>query len=79
MPQFDVYRNLNPATRQVIPYLLDLQAELLSPLATRVIAPLVLASEIGHPIQHLNLQFEIEGILVIMSTAELAGISRRAL
>lgn len=40
MAQFDVYRNANPATRARIPYLLDVQLDLLDPLATRVVVPL---------------------------------------
>ena len=40
MAQFDVYRNPNPATRARIPYLLDVQSDLLEPLATRVVVPL---------------------------------------
>lgn len=39
--QFDVYENENPASRQRFPYLLDVQAELLDSLGTRVIIPLV--------------------------------------
>ncbi len=41
-------------------------------------APLVKAQAF-RAAQHLNLQFTIEGERVIMSTAELAGVSRRAL
>ncbi|MGH8711698.1 MAG: CcdB family protein, partial [Burkholderiales bacterium] len=40
MAQFDVYRNANPATRARIPYLLDVQSDLLEPLTTRVVVPL---------------------------------------
>jgi toxin CcdB len=41
MAQFDVYRNKDPATRTEFPLLLDLQADLLSDLAIRVVAPLM--------------------------------------
>ena len=54
MAQFDVYENLNVHTKNDIPYLLDLQADLLSTLATRIVAPLVGASAMGKPISHLN-------------------------
>jgi len=79
MAQFDVYRNLNPDTNRLIPYLLDVQADLLDRLATRAIVPLVMAAEMGKPAQHLNPQFEIEAFPVIMSTAELAGVPKRVL
>ena len=40
MPQFDVYRNENPGTCEEFPFLVDVQAELLEELATRVVVPL---------------------------------------
>jgi len=79
MAQFDVYLNPNPVTRKTIPYLLDLQTDLLDTLATRVVAPLVLAKEMGSAARQLNPQFKIKGTAVVMSTAELAGISNRSL
>jgi len=47
MAQFDVYLNPNPDTRKPIPYLLDVQTDLLDTLATRVVVPLILAEEMG--------------------------------
>ena len=79
MAQFDVYLNPNPDTSASIPFLLDVQAELLDMLATRVVVPLVLAEEMGIAAKNLNPQFKIKGVAVVMSTAELAGVSTRAL
>lgn len=79
MAQFDVYQNPNTATRKVIPYLLDVQADLLDGLATRVVVPLVLADEMRLAARQLNPQFKIKGEAVVMSTAELAGVASRAL
>ena len=79
MAQFDVYRNPNLDTCTVIPYLLDVQADLLDMLATRVVVPLVLATEMGAAAKVLNPQFTVNGTVVAMSTAELAGIAQRAL
>jgi toxin CcdB len=79
LAQFDVYLNPNAATRQSIPYLLDVQADLLDVLSTRVVVPLVLAEEMGLAAQHLNPKFKIKNITVVMSTAELAGVSMRSL
>lgn len=79
MAQFDVYLNPNPNTRKAIPYLLDVQADLLDALNTRVVAPLVLAEEMGLPAKQLNPQFKIKGMPVVMSTAELAGVSTSSL
>lgn len=75
MAQFDVYENTNPATKQTIPYLLDIQADLLDNLATRVVVPLVTASAMGKAAKHLNPQFKIKRTAVVMSTAELAGVT----
>ena len=79
MAQFDVYLNPNPGTRKTIPYLLDVQADLLDTLATRVVVPLVLIEEMGLAAKRLNPQFKIKGEAVVMSTAELAGVSTRSL
>ena len=79
MSQFDVYLNPNPDTRKTIPYLLDVQADLLDALTTRVVAPLVLAEKMELAARQLNPQFKIKGVSVVMSTAELAGITNRSL
>jgi toxin CcdB len=75
MAQFDVYENTNSETKKTIPYLLDIQADLLDNLATRVVVPLINASAMGKAAQHLNPQFKIKRTALIMSTAELAGVS----
>lgn len=79
MAQFDVYENPNEETNQTTPYLLDVQADLLDNLTTRVVVPLVTASAIGKPAKYLNPQFEIRHSTIFMSTAELAGIPMRVL
>lgn len=40
MAQFDVYRNPSAAARGAIPYLVDVQSDLLSGLQTRLLLPL---------------------------------------
>lgn len=75
MPQFDVYLNPNSETSEYIPYLLDVQAELLDVLATRVVIPLYSAASMPRPARHLNPVFEINGEKLVLSTAQLAGIS----
>jgi toxin CcdB len=78
MAQFDVYLNPNAETRKSIPFLLDVQADMLDMLSTRVVVPLVVAEEMS-PAKNLNPQFKIKGVAVVMSSAELAGVSVRAL
>ena len=79
MSQFDVYENTNTETNQAIPYLVDVQADLLDTLSTRVVAPLIKTSVAEKAIRHLNPEFTVKETPVIMSTAELAGISIRSL
>jgi len=74
MAQFDVYANSNPETRESIPYLLDVQNDLLEHLAVRVVVPRYLASAIPRPIKHLNPVFQLEGNSLVMVTQEMAGI-----
>ena len=40
MAQFDVYDNPNPQARQWLPYVVDVQSNLLSDLRTRLVMPL---------------------------------------
>jgi len=72
MAQFDIYENLNPTTNAEIPFLLDIQNNILKNLSTRVVVPLVINMK---PAKILNPQFKINDVTVTMSTAELAGIS----
>lgn len=71
MAQFDVYENLNDKSRQNIPYLLDIQNDVLKNLSTRVVIPLVITNQ---SINFLNPKFTINQIDVILSTAEIASI-----
>ena len=74
MAQFDVYLNTNPRTYITVPYLLDVQSDLLETLTTRVVVPLMNIGYFGQPAKRLNPVFEIEQLEVVMSTTELAGV-----
>ena len=71
MAQFDVYENINEKTNKQIPFLLDIQNDILKNLSSRVVIPLVISKE---AINFLNPHFIINEIDVILSTAELASI-----
>ena len=76
MAQFDVYRNPNPKSRSRIPYLLDVQSDLLEPLATRVLVPLCRPQVLGgKAAERLNPVFHVEGKKVVMLAPELAGVA----
>lgn len=62
MAQFDVCRNANPASSRDIPYLLEVQSDLLDVLATRVVVPLVQATEMGRAAKALNSQLEFKAL-----------------
>jgi toxin CcdB len=80
MAQFDVYRNANAASRSRIPYLVDVQSDLLEPLATRIVVPLCKPEVLsGKPAERLNPAFEVEGRRLLMLTPEIAGVPRKAL
>lgn len=74
MARFDVRTNLNRETRARVPLLLELQADMLSGLATRVVAPLVPAAAFGPPAARLNPVFRIGSRNYVMDTALLAGV-----
>ncbi|MFQ5344370.1 MAG: CcdB family protein [Mariprofundus sp.] len=75
MAQFDLYRNPNPETNAFIPYLLDVQADLLDILGTRVVIPLHTLESLSKPLRHLNPVLEVDGEKLVLSTVELAGVS----
>ncbi len=78
MAQFDVYRNNNAATQEQIPYLLDVQTDLIDIVHTRVVVPLEVCGSFATAAR-LNPVFDIEGVKVAMSTPELAGVHQRSL
>jgi toxin CcdB len=77
MARFDVHENPARRSRERVVYLLDVQADLLSELATRLVVPLITKSEFGPPAQRLNPVFKIGTKHYVMATAEMAAISRK--
>lgn len=76
MPQFTVYRNKNPRSKAEVPFLLDVQSDLLSELKTRVVIPLYLKTSLGSkPITKLAPEVQVEGKKLILMTPQLAGVS----
>jgi len=75
MAWFDVY----PMPGKGSGYVLDIQADLLSHLATRVVIPLLPEHIVPPPISHLNPIFEINGQRHVLVTQALASIPAREL
>jgi len=80
MAQFAVHRNDNPGTRMEIPFLLDVQADLLDALATRMVVPLYRAGEAGPPaMTRLTPRLRFQGLDLIAMVPEMAGVPGRSL
>lgn len=74
MPRFDVY--LAPGKEGLA---VDVQADLLAQLNTRVVVPLMPVESAPVPAKTLNPQFEIDGRAYIMVTQYLAAVPLRLL
>jgi toxin CcdB len=60
-------------------YLLDVQADLLGQLDTRVVAPLIITEMFGRRAGRLHPTFDVLGKQVVMATHLMAAIPRRSL
>ena len=69
MARFDLFKNATGPG-----YLLDVQADILSGLNTRVVVPLLPKSSAPSPADRLNPVFEVEGERVVMATQFLAAV-----
>ncbi len=77
MAQLDVYRN---PRRGPYPLLVDLQAEVVGRLATRVVAPLITAKRYAaRPITRLNPIVAVASVDQVVMVQELAAVPRAAL
>lgn len=80
MARYDVFRNSGPHA-ETVPYLLDVQSDLLQGLDTRVVAPLrrrdrFPSSQIP---DRLMPAFDIDGIACLLETPKLAAVPTRLL
>lgn len=73
--QYRIYRNANPNSQQQIPYLLNVQADLLSRLNTVTVLPIYHADQLhGAIIKRLMITVTIEQIDCVIITPEIAAI-----
>ena len=80
MAQFTIYANANAQTKQLYPYLLELQSNLLNELATCVVAPLTLLSQHSQlAITRLTPVITIAGEDYLVQTVQLSAIARKQL
>ena len=73
MARFDVYPHPDAVLRKKTPYLLDVQNNHISRIATRVVVPLRPVHLFTQPMRDLNPAFEIAGKEVVLDTTALAA------
>lgn len=80
MAQFEVFENRDSRSNKRMPFLLDVQSDLLTSLQTHVVVPLAKPDVLRHKaIGRLMPQFDVDGTPVVMLTPELAGVSTNML
>ena len=80
MGQFSVHMNPDPHSRAEIPFLLDVQAEVVEALATRLVVPLYrLEGARPRAMARLTPVLTFKGEALVAMVPELAGIPRRRL
>lgn len=78
--QFDVYENPSPRMRDVYPYVLDVQSDLLSSLATRMVAPLAITTLSPQDLpQRLCPVITVQGRSLMLVPFEAAPLDKRLL
>ena len=76
MAQFDVYKNENELTNQKVPYLLDVQNDILDSINTRVVIPLV---KDKNDFKGLTKEFIIENQKVYLTTSQMGTVHKNEL
>lgn len=76
MAQFDVYKNENDQTNQRVPYLLDIQNDILDSINTRIVIPLV---KDKNDFKGLTKEFIIENQKVYLTTSQMGAIHKNEL
>lgn len=80
MRQYIVYINANPASRDLYPYLLDVQSPLLESLHTRLVIPLSPKSRLQEKVmRNLTPTIKINGGEYLALIPQMAAISRKDL
>lgn len=80
MAQFSVHENPNPRTKGDVPFLLDVQSDILSVLATRMVVPLYRPEVVNSKaMTRLTPVLKFQGRSLIAMIPEMAGIHQRDL
>ncbi|MDR3393660.1 MAG: CcdB family protein [Parasulfuritortus sp.] len=80
MAQFDIHTNPDPGSAKVIPYVIEVQSDLLDELPTVVVLPLADPSTIEQlPILRLNPRVTVEEQPLVVLAQDMAAVPRRLL
>jgi len=80
MAQYDVYPNPSPRSRDEVPYLVDVQSDLLADLRTRLVMPLArTGANLTQAPRRLSPTFVVDGQLLAALPHLAAGIEARLL
>lgn len=75
MAQFDVYKNPSHTTQKAYPYIVDIQHELISDIATRMVVPLGRSSHFkNEQMQGLTPDIQYKGEKLLLLTPQIASI-----
>lgn len=78
MAQYHIYENLNQNSKKIYPYLVDVQASILTDLETRIVIPLIVKEKFGKEvISNLNPVITIKRKQYILITQQMAGIPNK--
>jgi len=80
MNQFDVYINPSSSTRDVFPYIIDIQNSIISDIATRIVIPLGKISYFkNEQIKGLTPIIEYKNEKLLLLTAQIASVPAKKL
>ncbi|RLQ20858.1 plasmid maintenance protein CcdB [Seongchinamella sediminis] len=80
MRQFDVYTNPSKSTRKAYPFIVDIQSEIISELATRIVVPLGRKVDFrSEQLKKLTPTVEYEGEELLLLVPQVASIPTKAL
>ena len=76
MAQFDVYKNENELTNENVPYLLDIQNDILDSINTRIVIPIL---KDKNDFKGLTKEFIIENQKVYLTTSQMGAVHKNEL
>jgi toxin CcdB len=80
MAQFDVYQNPSPRTRNLYPYIVDIQNPIIADIATRIVVPLgVFKSFKSESLKGLTPEIEYNGESLLLLIPQIASIPSKSL